>query len=504
LLPRHSNTPLDLIFALNAPAITQGGKKMTTPMTFDDAAHLLRRMGFGGSASQINSLVPMGREGAVAYLMNYSSIDDSNLDQVLSESFDFSDPTHSQNFNETEIRRWWYTRMVLTQQQFQEKMTLFWHNHFATSLSKVPFLYMYIQNQTLRQNALAQFDTLLLAVAQDPAMLIWLDGITNVAGTPNENFARELQELFTMGTNDVVTGQPNYTQDDVTAIARAFTGWKFQTQGGKSFSPTFVINAAEHDNGLKTIYGQTADFGGQDVLTLIAARQSTARFMVTKFFEFFVYPLDLTNPTDLATIDTFANVYLNSNHSIADLLTAIFTSDQFFSDQARFALIKSPPEVISGSIRMLGAQYTPGVTRRDSSLYTASANMGMDIFNPADVAGWELNLGWVNTSAMLERFNFADLLMTNRFTNSTTPGAFVTNTALQAYVKPNAKKTLNNLLSALGPLAPAEPAMKALKKYLQVDDNGNPVTFSGDAASIDEKVRGVVHQIMGLPEFQLN
>jgi uncharacterized protein (DUF1800 family) len=477
---------------------------MTTPMTFDEAAHLLRRMGFGGSASQINNLVPMGREGAVSYLMNYSSIDDSNLDQVLSESFDFSDPTHSQNFNQTEIRRWWYARMVLTQRQFQEKMTLFWHNHFATSLSKVPFLYMYIQNQTLRQNALAQFDALLLAVAQDPAMLIWLDGITNVAVAPNENFARELQELFTMGTNDLVSGQPNYTQDDVTAIARAFTGWKFQSQGGKSFSPTFVINASQHDNGLKTIYGQTADFGGQDVITLIAARQSTARFMVSKFFEFFVYPLDTTNSADMATIDTFANVYLNNNHSISAVLTAIFTSDEFFGDRARFALIKTPPEVISGSIRMLGAQYIPGVTRRDSSLYTASANMGMDIFNPADVSGWKLNLGWVNTSAMLERFNFADLLMTNRFTSSATPGASITNSALSPYVQPNAKRTASNLLSALGPLTPAAPALRALKKYLQLDDNGNAVAFSGDAASIDEKVRGVVHQIMGLPEFQLN
>ena len=477
---------------------------MTTPMTFDDAAHLLRRMGFGGPASEINNLVPMGREGAVSFLMNYNSIDDSNLNQVLAQSFDFSDPTRSQDFNPTEIRRWWYTRIVLTQRQFQEKMTLFWHNHFATSLSKVPFLYMYIQNQTLRNNALAQFDALLLAVAQDPAMLIWLDGITNVAGAPNENFARELQELFTMGPNDVVTGQPNYTQEDVTQIARAFTGWKFQNPGGKSFTPQFVINASQHDNGLKTIYGQTADFGGDDVITLVAARQSTARFMVTKFFEFFVYPLDTTNSADLATIDKFANVYLSNNHSISAVLTAIFTSDEFFGDRARFALIKTPPEVISGSIRMLGAQYVPGTNRRDSSLYTASANMGMDIFNPADVSGWKLNLGWVNTSAMLERFNFADVLVTNRFTSPNTPGASVSNATLQALVKPNAKKTALSFLSALGPLTPADPATKALKKYLQEDDSGTVGTFTGDAGSIDEKVRGLVHQIMGLPEFQLN
>ena len=477
---------------------------MTTPMTFDDAAHLLRRMGFGGTPAQINNLVPMGREGAVAFLMNYSAIDDSNLESVLAQSFDFSDPTINQNFNQNEIRRWWYTRMVLTQRQFQEKMTLFWHNHFATSLSKVPVLYMYIQNQTLRQNALAQFDQILLAIAQDPAMLIWLDGITNVNNAPNENFARELQELFTMGPNDVISGQANYTQDDVTNIARAFTGWRFQGSRANPFNPQFVINANQHDDGLKTIYGQTADFSGQDVITLIAARQSTARFMVTKFFEFFVYPLDPTKANDQATINQFASVYMNSNHSISALLTAIFTSDQFFSDRARFGLIKTPPEVISGAIRMLGAQYSPGRNGRDNTLYTASANMGMDIFNPADVSGWKLNLGWVNTSALLERFNFADQFMTNRFTNSNTPGPSISNTALGAFVKPNAKKTIKNLLSVLGPLTPADPAIKALKVYMQDNDSGVPGTFTGDATGIDEKVRGVIHQIMCLPEFQLN
>jgi uncharacterized protein (DUF1800 family) len=477
---------------------------MTTPMTFDDAAHLLRRMGFGGSAAEINNLVPMGREGAVSYLMNYASIDNSAMEEVLSQSFNFSDPTNNQAFNDTEIRRWWFTRMALTARPFEEKMTLFWHNHFATSLSKVETVFMYVQNLTLRQNALAQFDVTLLSIAQDPAMLIWLDGVTNVAGTPNQNFARELQELFTMGINDLVTGQPNYTQDDVDNIARAFTGWKFQAPAGSLLTPVFVINASQHDNGSKTIYGQTANFGGDDVITIIAARQATARFMVSKFFEFFVYPFDTTSAADLATIDTFANIYLSNNHSISGLLTAIFTSDEFFGTRARFGLIKTPPEVIVGAMRMLGGQYTPGTTRRDSTLYTASANMGMDIFNPADVSGWKLNVGWVNTSAMLDRFNYADLLMTNRFTSATTPGPSVSTAALTAFVKPNAKKTLLNLLSALGPLTPAAPGIKALKHYMNVDDSGAQTIFTGDAANIDEKVRGVVHQIMCLPEFQLN
>lgn len=478
---------------------------MTTPMTFDDGAHLLRRMGFGGSAAEINNLVPMGREGAVDYLMNYASIDNSAMESVLSQSFDLSDPTNKQSFNQDEIRRWWYTRMALTNRQFEEKMTLFWHNHFATALSKVQDVFMFVQNQLLRANALAQFDLLLLKVLQDPAMLIWLDGITNVASAPNENCARELQELFTMGVNDVVTGVPNYTENDVKEIARALTGWKFQAQRGDLLNPQFVINTAQHDNGSKTIYGQTANFGGEDVVTIICARQATPRFLVKKIFEFFVYPLDLTASADLATIDRFAAVYMNNSHSIQALLRSIFISDEFFGARARFGLIKNPAELIVGAIRMLGGQYNPGIPpRHDSSLYLRSANMGLDIFNPADVSGWKLNLGWVNTGEMLERFNYADFYVTNRFTSNSTPGPSITSDQLNTFVVPNAKKTARRFLNALGPLTVGTHTFKVLRNYLQTDDNGNFAPFTPSAQTIDEKVRGLIHQIVCLPEFQLN
>jgi peptide deformylase len=148
------------------------------------------------------------------------------MDDLLRGSFDFSNPLDFPRFNGGELQRWWFTRMVYTRRPFEEKMTLFWHNHFATSASKTGDLFIYNQNLTIRDHALDQFDKLLLRVSQDPAMLLWLDGVTNVRGKPNENFARELQELFTMGITDVVTGEANYTEEDVKEIARAFTGWK--------------------------------------------------------------------------------------------------------------------------------------------------------------------------------------------------------------------------------------------------------------------------------------
>jgi uncharacterized protein (DUF1800 family) len=475
-----------------------------TSLSYDEGAHLLRRMGFGGTPEEIEDLVSRGREGAVDYLIEYSRIDNRQLEDLLQRSFDFSDPNNNQRFNRAEIRRWWLTRMIYTRRQFEEKMTLFWHNHFATALSKVPEVLMYIQNLTLRQYALDRFDTIVLKVAQDPAMLVWLDGILNVRGNPNENFARELQELFTMGINDVVTGEQNYTEQDVKEIARAFTGWSFRRPDrNQPYNYQFFINPNAHDNGPKTVYGQTANYNGDDIITIICARRATARFIVKKLFDFFVYPMTQSQE-DKATIEKFADVYMRTDHSIKELVRAIFTSDEFFSERARFALVKNPVEFAVGAIRMLSGQYNPGTPagRRDGSLVTKVAAMGMDIFNPPDVAGWELNLGWINTATMLERFNFANQLATTR--NTENPGFWITGDQLARYSKKNAKKTVNKFLSVLGPLPVSAETRAALRDYLQTNDQGGTTQFAPDEGTIDKKVRGLVHLILSLPEFQMN
>src|SRR5262249_50744765 len=215
-------------------------------------------------------------------------VDNGSLESILSASFDFSDPFDFPRFNRWELQRWWFTRMVYTARPFEEKMTLFWHNHFATAASKVDDRLMYIQNLTLRAHCLDRFDDLLLKVAQDPAMLVWLDGITNVQTSPNENFARELQELFSMGIADVVTGAPNYTENDVKEIARAFTGWKFFHPDGNPnpFPFVFVVVPDQHDNRTKTVYGLSNNYDGADIVQIISSRRSTARFLVKKLFEF--------------------------------------------------------------------------------------------------------------------------------------------------------------------------------------------------------------------------
>jgi len=478
-------------------------------ITFDEATHLLRRMGFGGPPDEIDGLVERGREGAVDHLINYSQIDNKPLNNLIAASFDFADVRDNRKVNQGEIRRLWFTRMVHSRRQFEEKMTLFWHNHFATALSKVQDIAMYNQNVMLRANALERFDTLLKRVAEDAAMIIWLDSNTNVLGSPNENFARELQELFTMGITDVVTGEANYTENDVKEIARAFTGYTFRTNRAATSIENFFqffINAARHDNTAKTVYGQTANFTGDDIITIVAARRATGRYLVKKLFDFFVYPIT-SSSADKQTVDKFANVYQSSDHSMKELVRAIFVSDEFYSDRARFALVKQPVEFIVGAIRMLGGQYAPGISageRPDVSNVPASFSraMGEDIYNPPDVAGWVLNLGWVNTATMLERFNYTNQLLSNRRTDR--PGVFITNDQLKKYTKSSSKKTVKKFLSVLGPLDTGKDVVKMLKNYLETDDNGNAVGYTNNDATVEKKIRGLVHQIMCLPEFQLN
>ena len=468
-------------------------------LSFDEAAHLIRRAGFGGNPQEIDDLTTRGREGAVDYLINFTQIDNSAMESLIDASFDLS---NREEISNGEIRRWWYTRMVHTRRQFEEKLTLFWHNHFATSSSKVQDIFMLNQNVLLRQRSLDRFDDLLLKVSQDPAMLIWLDNITNVLGKANENFGRELQELFTMGIKDVVTDEQNYTEQDVQEVARAFTGWNYRRQ--QPFP--FQLNANQHDNGTKTIFAgtpwaTTGNLSGEDVITIICARPATARYLTWKLFNFFVYPVTGSS-ADRATIDRFAKVYLNNNHSIKELVRAILTSDEFFSQRAFFSLVKQPAELVVGSIRMLGGTYNPGTNARGSNtLAQLARNMGQDVFGPPDVAGWDFNLGWVNTASMLERFNFANTFLSNR--NTTNPGIFVTNAQLKSITKPASKKTVKKFLSRLGPLS-VGGALGTLRTYLETGDNGQHVDYVNDDATVDKKIRGLVHQIMCLPEYQLN
>jgi uncharacterized protein (DUF1800 family) len=486
-----------------------------TNLTFSEAAHLLRRAGFSGPPEEINPLVTLGREGAVNYLLDYERVDNQEMDTVLRTSFEFLRATSSEsltdaNFNETEIRAWWLGRMLHTKRPFEEKMTLFWHNHFATSLDKVPVLHMYSQNLDLRRLALTRFDDLLLKISQGAAMLIWLDGLTNTKTQPNENFAREIQEVFSMGARDVVTGEPNYTEMDVKQIARAFAGWRFRKSANDSspFAYEGYIDSNDADQGAKTIYGQTANFSGQDVITIIANRRSTARYLVKRLFEVFVYPLDLTTASDQGTVEKFADVYFANNHSIRELMRAIFMADEFFSERARFALIKTPIDFAIGVTKLLRASLVLGtVGDRAVVLDRTLRDMGMDLFKPPDVFGWKMNLGFINSRSMLERINFYDTVMGNR-SSTAAPGPLTNYSFINGLWNKKTDATARNVLETLGPIELDDAKFIELQNYLTINFQGMPINWKKyrKQSPLDSsaKLNLLIRLVMSTPEFQLN
>jgi uncharacterized protein (DUF1800 family) len=468
-------------------------------ITLQQAAHLSRRMAFGSPPEELDKLTRKSRSEAVDYFLNYESVNNDDLENYLRKNFNPKKFTPMDD-----IQLWWIMRMGLTARPFEEKMTLFWHNHFVSALDKVPYPAMYVQNLLLRSQALNRFDDIVLSVAKDPAMLVYLDGITNVLGNANENFSRELQELFTMGINDPVTGERNYTEKDVKEVARAFTGWKFKEKGEKKYKYVFYMENDKHDFGPKEIYGRIANYSGEDVITVICERRATARFLVNKLFNFFVYPLT-DSADDKATIEKFAHIYFSSNHSIKDLMRAIFNSDEFFSPRAQFALIKTPADITVGTIRMLGAEYYPGsFDRIDYETYVGFKSMGFDLLNPFDVSGFPVNLGWLNTATMLERYNFAARLVSTREVTKESPGIGLDNKKLRKHVATSAEQTVKNFLSVMGSLSVDGDIIAILTDYLTKDDDGNRIAFEIDDYTIDKNIRGLVFLIMCLPEFQLN
>jgi uncharacterized protein (DUF1800 family) len=309
-----------------------------------------------------------------------------------------------------------------------------------------------------------------------------------------------------MGPFDISTGEPNYTEQDVKEIARALAGWRFRKSAAASpFAYEWFLDDAEADSGSKTIYGQTANFTGQDVITVIANRRATARFLVKRLFEFFVYPLDLTTDADKATVERFADTYFSVNHSIKELVRAIFKSPEFFSDRAFFSLVKNPVEFVVSAIRMFSATVTFGTPeKRDAAIETSLRNMGMELFKPPNVFGWRLNLGFVTNDAMLERYNFADLLTTGTpRTAITDPG--VTPPLIGQDVKKTAVKTLAAALTPFAQLELDAAVMSRLEAYLLADLQGNPATWNPHNFGFDFlKVINLCRLVVCLPEFQVN
>src|SRR3989442_13347952 len=328
-------------------------------------AHLLRRAGFGATHGELDRYLAMGTARATEVLLDYQKTSNARLEGALPAV----DPSGGRAAATVgAMQAWWLQRMVQTARPLEEKMTLFWHGLLTSGLDKAGPAQMYAQNQLFRTMALANFDDLLKAVSKDPAMMIYLDTETNRTGKPNENYARELMELFT-------TGIGHYTEDDVRESARAFTGWTLK--GGKQlrYTTESAFNPRFFDSGQKTFMGKTGNFTGDDIVEMLVPLRATAERLSTRLFGFFAY----SNP-EPEIVHHLADTFQQSHYNVGAVVREIFSMDAFYSPKAYRGLIQSPADLAAQTLR---------ATRTDTSAYgaavTLSAAIGQLLLYPPDV-----------------------------------------------------------------------------------------------------------------------
>jgi uncharacterized protein (DUF1800 family) len=395
---------------------------------YSAAVHLLNRAGFGGTPSQARALADMGLNKAVDRLVKYESqpvepvkadlFDNSIMSPQTDEQREAARKARQNNDEEAlaalqrernrkqaedrkqiaELQKWWIKRMIETPRPLEEKMTLFFHGHFATGYRTIEdSFHMYQQNQLFRKFATGNFAQLAHRIIRDPAMIKYLDNDENQKSKPNENLARELMELFTLGEGR------GYTEDDIKAGALALTGYTFKDD-------TFYFNNNNHDTSTKNIMGKSGQFDGDGFLDVILARNECAEFMAGKLFRFFVNDSsgDLSKEQK-AFILAMANKLRASKYELKPLLDAVFSSAYFYSAQNRGAIIKSPIQLTVQAVRSLR---TP--VRELSALASATDLMGQNVFFPPNVKGWDGGRSWINTSTLFIRQNVLVYLLTGR------------------------------------------------------------------------------------------
>jgi uncharacterized protein (DUF1800 family) len=412
-------------------------------------AHLLRRAGFGATKAELDHYVSMGQSAATDALLNYSKTSNTALEGQL-PTIDLTGTTQPMA---AAIQGWWLQRMVGTARPLEEKMTLFWHGLLTSGLDKAGAAQLFTQNQLYRSMALGNFDALLKAVSKDPAMMVYLDTETNRKGKPNENYARELMELFT-------TGIGHYTEDDVRESARSFTGWTLQ--GGKQlrYATGSQFVARLHDAGLKTFMGKTGTFTGDDIVEMLVPLRATAVRLSTKLFSYFAYP----NP-EPDVVNHLADTFQKSRYNVGAVVREIFTMDAFYSDKAYRALVKTPAELVAQTLKATGA-----TARGYTAAAAAMAPMGQVLFYPPNVAGWPGGTSWINSSTLLTRINFANATtQRSRATLTTQTLAQLSDTMVDA----NVSSTTRDGLQAFATAHPDDQA-------------------------------GLLFMVLATPEFQLN
>ena len=476
--------------------------------------HLLRRAGFGASPSEIDTFGRMSIGSAINYFVDYEGRPD-DVDARIGR------PDHAQvvtkdlfapDIDIDDARQRWVFRLVHTRRPLQEKMALFWHNHFATAYSKLnadsgalqaakmlahkpgPLRGPQGQLELFRQYALGSFRDLLIKVAQDPAMLVWLDGQSNTAARPQENFGREVMEIFTVGVG-------HYTEPDVYAAAKVFSGWNlkesipYEDDDPNSFK-AFHFSAGDHDTSAKTfsfpIYGdgsstipeRGASAGmqdGVDLITALAGHPETARRLARKFWHFFIS--DVHEP-DPQFVESTAAIYLQNNTEIRPVVRYVLGSPWFRDPSVYFARYSWPAEFVARAIKEVGWQ---GLSLADAK--TPLTNMGMLLFEPPNVGGWPAGAGWFSTATMLARSNFASALVASQ------KDELAAALAADAQTQSGLMAAMRNRITT----APLDSLpQQALASYVAAAG-----AWTGSAEQITTRGAGLARLLVGSAEYQL-
>ena len=465
-------------------------------------AHLMRRAGFGANREQIGMHANAGYQSTVEALL-YPGEED-RMDDHLIRRFH---PELSGMMGPNAPGQNWLYRMATTSAPLREKMALFWHGIFATGYAKVIHgKALSDQTRMFRTFGMGSFKDLIIQLSKDPAMIIWLDNQDNHNGAINENFGRELLELFTMGVG-------NYTERDIKECARAFTGWTIANREYMELRSQrdsdwpygriawhFKYHPEDHDDGEKEFLGQRGRFNGEDIIHIICQQEATARFISRHLYSFFVSdepPVPewrYTPPINPEAIDELTRVYFDSNYDISAMLRALFNSSYFQSQDSWYSKVKSPVELVAGVLRLTGEFNRP--RREIIDRYFQASYMGQFLNNPPSVEGWHQGTDWLDTGTLVERVNFAS----QQIGDSTKPG-------IQAMIEriastPNNVASPENLISVcleeMGVISVEDDTMKVLIDFAS-QGHDQPVNTSNDGP---QKISAALQMVASTKEFQ--
>jgi uncharacterized protein (DUF1800 family) len=477
-----------------AAAATTPAKNLDVPINDPKrrAAHLLRRAAWGGTAAQIDEFAKLSREEAATRLLDFENVDNSALDaRISAANFNLTTPGRGLDTKrpplQRDMQRWWFTRMSYSARPLEERMTYIWHGLLTSQTSQIGperAKLMVAQNELFRAHALGQYDELLQAVSKDPAMMLYLNTIESTKAHPNENYPREIMELFSMGVG-------NYTENDVRESARAFTGWRvtqpqrnqpppnlskeerdeWLDQMWAAWQPEFMTDPRQHDTGSKTFLGQTGNFDGTDIVRIILQQKATGRFITRRLFSEFAY----RNPPE-PVIDKFAAVWESSNHNVKEIVRAILVSDELYSERAYRSLVRSPVEFIVGAVRALEME------QDFMQVEQQSQPMDQRLFEPPNVAGWPGGEAWLSSGMFFGRVNFLD----------------------QFLRKGGRPVPIPALASLSNSDDMVDEALKRLVDDNVSDDSRQSIkTFARTVTNPQERAASIAYLVLASPEYQL-